>query len=793
MSLIFFSAWLFGCGGLGNSPKPPAASPQTTLVSSVPSINPGQPATLTWTSANATSVSISPSVGTPPLPLNGSVTVTPALTTIYTITATGASGTTPATATVTITVGSTPPPKTPPTVTLVASPTQVNSGQPSSLAWTSANATSVNIVPNVLNDELPSYPLNGSANIIPLTTTTYTITATGPGGTASATATVNVTQVPPTVNLTLLPTSILAGKPSTLSWTTVNAATLTIVDTAGHPVTVKSPQQGSCVINGTPQCATPPPATTTYTATATSPAGLTATARATLTVSNLSVTLTAHPASIRVGGASTLTFTSMNAVSLSIDHNVGIVNPPSGTVSVSPQVTTVYTITATDAGGIQATATATVAVDNGLQTLQHIIFFIQENRSFDNYFGKLGVYRSTDPTCPGCKVSDIDGIADDTTVSIPDPHGTPVHPFHSQTVCIDNLSPSWDESHADVDLHNGAYKMDGFVRVAAATGGANDPLGHRAMGYYNQTDLPYYYELATQYATSDRWFAPELANTIPNRMYLFTATSYGTTYPEVPYQNPLSTPPNQTDYNQPTIFDALDKAGVEWRYYYQDNSTFLSQFDTWNNMADRGKVRNISEYYDILSGNIHPGEDPTLAPVVFIERGSGSAGTDEHPDAGKSIQTGAAAAANIINAFIASKYYATGAFILSYDEPGGLYDHVAPAVATPPDSLAPSLQPPPDGTPVTPGDFKSTGMRLPFILVSPYVKAHYVSHTPMDNTAILKFIEDRFAPGTNLTARDGAQSPMLEFFDFSNPSLLIPPPLPTQPTNGTCNPTLETH
>ena len=329
------------------------------------------------------------------------------------------------------------------------------------------------------------------------------------------------------------------------------------------------------------------------------------------------------------------------------------------------------------------------------------------------------------------------------------------------------------------DKKNGVYKLDGFVKTGAHEGGAggqaNDPLGHRAMGYYDQRDLPYYYELATQYATSDRWFAPVLANTLPNRMYLFTGTSFGTTYPEVPAPG---------TYLQKTIFQALNDAGVSWRYYYQDDSSFFFQYiqaagGSLDSLAQN--VRNISEYFDILAGRVPPSGDRSLAQVVFIERGSGSAETDEHPDSGKNVQYGAVASSNIINSFLASSYYATSAFILTYDEPGGLFDHVMPQPQVAPDAQPPSLQSPDGGrTQVIPGDFLETSFRLPFILISPYVKPHYVSHTVRDETAILKFIEDRFNV-PSLTARDAAQPDMLEFFDFSNPALLTPPALPVQP------------
>ncbi len=786
--IFSLALWLSGCVGVGSKLVPVGSLPQVTLQAASGTINNGQSTTLSWTSTNATSVTISPSVGTN-LPLSGSQVVQPTATTTYTITATGAAGT--ATATFTITVNG--PVIPPPTVTLSANPAAINSGQPTTLSWTSTNAVSVSIAPAINTDELTTLPVNGSAQVIPTATTTYTITATGNTGavpmTATATATVTVTQVPPTLQLTLNPTNIVSGKSSTLSWSTVNAATLTIVDSANNPITVASPQQGSAIVK--------PTTTTTYTATATSPGGLTTTQTVTLNVSTLSVTLSANPTSIKVGQSSTLTFSSMNAVKLSIDNNAPAINPPNGTVSVSPTATTVYTITATDAGGLTTTATATVNVDNGMQNIQHIIFFVQENRSFDNYFSKLGGYRANDPFSGQSygAVGDIDGIPDDTKFFNPDPTGKHINPFHQKALCIDVTSPSWDESHADVDKQsNGTYKMDNFVKVAAQTGGTLDPQGHRAMGYYDQSDLPYYYELATQYATSDRWFAPVLANTIPNRMYLFTATSYGTTYPEAPTPGA---------YLQKTIFQELRDNNILWRYYYQDDSSFLSQYiaaaedpNTHTGPLDdmKGNIRPISEYYTLLSGGtVVPSGDTVLPQVVFIERGSSSANTDEHPDSGKNVQYGAAASSNIINALLASKYYATSAFFLTYDEPGGLFDHVPPQAATAPDNQPPSPNGPP-GTHVDPGDFMTTSMRVPFILISPYAKPHFVSHTVRDNTAILKFIEDRFTL-PSLTMRDAAQPDLLEFFDFSQPSLLTPPKLPVQPgptdPHANCNQNLE--
>jgi phospholipase C len=347
---------------------------------------------------------------------------------------------------------------------------------------------------------------------------------------------------------------------------------------------------------------------------------------------------------------------------------------------------------------------------------------------------------------------------------LPNTQGQPVHPFHYQTVCTENLSPAWNESHADVD----GGLMDGFMRTSTSVSSTIDPTGTRAMGYYDQSDLPYYYEAAARFATSDRFFSPALTNTVPNRLYMFTATSFGNAFPP--------TPPSG-GFTQPTIFAHLDQAGVSWRYYYQDalSSALIQQFSIYK--TDAAKVVPIANWAnDVLN-------ESTLPSVIFVERASQSA-RDEHP--GANIQAGAADAANIINALMSSPSWQSSALILAYDEGGGLYDHVLPAREVLPDSLVPKLK-----STDKPGAFNQTGFRVPMIVFSPWAKPSFVSHTTRDYTSILRLIEDRFnvAP---LTLRDANADNMMEFFDFSGvPPLLTPPTLPLQPTNGNCQQNME--
>src|SRR5215472_3063880 len=144
----------------------------------------------------------------------------------------------------------------------------------------------------------------------------------------------------------------------------------------------------------------------------------------------------------------------------------------------------------------------------------------------------------------------------------------------------------------------------------------------------------------------------------------------------------------------------------------------------------------------------------------------------------------------MINALIKSTAWPDSVFILTYDEGGGLYDHVPPIKVPAPDNVPPQTQNVPFT--VLPGDFTDSGFRVPFVMVSPWVKPNYVSHVNTDTTSILKLIEARFHLSP-LTGRDGsaAISDLTDFFDFSTPHLLTPPPLPAQPTNGTCDKTKE--
>ena len=410
-------------------------------------------------------------------------------------------------------------------------------------------------------------------------------------------------------------------------------------------------------------------------------------------------------------------------------------------------------------------------------SINHIILFMQENRSFDHYFGQLNAYRAKqNPPLP----QDVDTWGPNKTpagVSTPgfDPttvfgQGPPIPAFHMQSACSENATASWDESHVSFNLKNGnnnlgPFLMNGFAFVQGhfardeAAKGNNfvDLTGKRAMGYYDDSDLPFYYFMASNFATSDRWFSPVPTRTQPNRIYWMAATSQGHIFA------PASQLPAKT------IFQSLDEHNITWKIYEASGNTYFNFFSY--SLTHKANVVPLTQYFTDLKNN-------TLPQVAYIETGvevgeTSTSAVDEHPN--DNVQTGAQFAATLINGLMQSPSWKDSVFIQTYDEGGGFYDHVPPMTEVNPDGIAPILGP---------GDFSGidnftlSGFRVPMMVISPFSKKNFVSHTPMDFTAALKLIETRFGLPA-LTARDAAMPDMTEFFDFTtNTGPWATPPTP---------------
>ncbi|HWG20543.1 MAG TPA: alkaline phosphatase family protein [Terracidiphilus sp.] len=677
----------------------------------------------------------------------------------------------------------------------------------------------------------------------------------------------------PTVSITASSSTISAGQSDTLTVTETNAASIKVTGSNGTSYTL--PYNGGKIT-------VTPSSTTTYTATATNSSG-SATAQATITVTAgaPTVSITAKNSSITAGSSDTLTVTATNATKVVVTGSNGssyTLSSTGGTVTVTPTSTTTYTADASNAS-TTVSAETTITVTSASIPINHVIFMLQENHSFDDYFGMLNPYKKANGWETGSDGKEylVDGIDDKlNTIKNEDDEGTYYYLYKLRSTCIDDDSSDWLASYGDVNRYNFAttrpINMDGFVHTAEGfakscaasgkcSGSFTDTTGERAMGYYDQEFLNYYYYMAAQFAVSDRWFSPMASKSLPNRIATFTG---GTT-------QGLVHDPGKDDHlpqlSINNIFEEMQNAGKTWKVYYTvtdggcwagspcgtgsgnlpdtsfESLSYSYKFVYANpthatctgTTQPSSVVGDSSDYYCIDPHHVTPlstyytdVKNNTLPAFAFIESGSGK--NDEHPGSGQSVLTGQSEVAKIVNALMVSASWSSSAFFFSYDEGGGPYDHVPPvphysnkntdsslgtiadisSISVNPDSYNPC--PEPNGTPTTHCDLrgidpgmKSTdapavygfaaqiGFRAPNIVISPFTRKHYVSHVPMDHTAVIKFVENRFiSSSTHLTARDAAQPNLLDFFDFTNKPWATPPtpPAPVTPTSLGYNPCL---
>jgi phospholipase C len=493
--------------------------------------------------------------------------------------------------------------------------------------------------------------------------------------------------------------------------------------------------------------------------------------------------MNANPTAITQGSSSTLTVAATNATQVVIsdntDSNIFTLAAAGGMQSVTPSATTIYTVTAAGPGGTTtAQSTVTVNPPGTINSVSHIIIMMQENRSFDHYFGHLNEYR-TKLGLPAI----VDDLSNAGNVSLPSWNNSGnIAPYHLLTQCLGDLSGSWQEAHNSINLtspNEGSWgtppPMNGFAAMAGGyaqhdpSSGGFDVAGMRAMGYYTADDLPFYYWAATTFATSDRWFSPALTRTQPNRMYLLAATSNGYAYPGGAGD---TTHPALNMGNVKSIFQLLQENNVTWKVYVTDNYVAgdLSAMDTYENYFPwaYGYPSNFAD------ANTFPTDaaNGTLPQVALIESGYTESGSDEHPQ--NPIDKGAQYTESMVQALMNSPSWASSVFLITYDEGGGFYDHVPPVPMPSPDGKGPYLA---SDDPT--GNFDTTGFRVPLMVISPFTKPNYVSHTNADFTAILKFIETRFGL-PSLNKRDAAQMDMTEFFDWTAPNLTSTDP-PAQP------------
>jgi phospholipase C len=381
-----------------------------------------------------------------------------------------------------------------------------------------------------------------------------------------------------------------------------------------------------------------------------------------------------------------------------------------------------------------------------LEQIDHIVVLMMENHSFDNYLGMLG--RG-------------DGFALDSggrpTNWNPTRTGQRQLAFHMANDCQLDGKPSqeWEASHEQYD--GGTNR--GFVI---------SPSGPVAMGYYDRSDLPFYYSLASTFTLADRWFCSLLGQTLPNRRYLTAATSAGMV-DDVDSQV-ARLPPNGT------IFDRLDHYGITWRDYY--HRTSLATVDVWidDPSARSPNVVSVDQFFtDAARGSL---------PGLAIVDPDYSSGSEEDP---QDIAVGETFAARVVEAVLHGPAWPKTLLVWTYDEHGGYYDHVPPPRAPAPDSIAP-LAPVGSGRGGEPAydGFHRYGFRVPAVVVSPWSRPAQVTHTTHDHTSILALVERKWNLPA-LTYRDANAADLTDFLDLGAPAMLKPPALaaPSTPA-GAC-------
>ena len=397
------------------------------------------------------------------------------------------------------------------------------------------------------------------------------------------------------------------------------------------------------------------------------------------------------------------------------------------------------------------------AATGTIQDVQHVVILMQENRSFDHYFGSLKGVR---------------GFNDANALLFPNghtdfyqPYSTSyVLPFHLQIQCQTDVDHA--ESSGLAAWDNGKWD-----RWASAK-------GPPTMGYYQRADLAFYYALADAYTVCDEYHCSAIGPTYPNRLYLMT----GMIDPTGQWGGPAldnSVPAN--GYRWTTYPERLQAAGVSWRVYQQSADYFplnaLAWFHQYTSApaGDPLRVQGISLVTNLVAAFQSDVANGTLPTVSWLVP---PWSLSEHPYF--SPANGQILVKQLLDALAANPaVYNSTVFILTYDEDGGFFDHVASPV-------------PPPGTTneFVNGEPLGLGVRVPTILVSPWSRGGYVCSQVFDHTSVIQFLEHvTGVPEPNISAwRRQVCGDLTSAFDFSNPDTnytVLPPVAPVNCGGGT--------
>lgn len=369
-----------------------------------------------------------------------------------------------------------------------------------------------------------------------------------------------------------------------------------------------------------------------------------------------------------------------------------------------------------------------VAQDAGLANLQkidHIVVLMLENRSFDHMLGYLSLEGGRD---------DIDGLREGLANDY-DGRRYPIRHLETTAILDDP-----DHSARSVDLQLGGSAMNGFVASFAGTlsrRGVEVTDPGRVMGYYDAADVPVYDHLARQFAVCDRWFSSVPGATWPNRLYAISGGA-ARSRDDLPHNRPPM-------YNQPSFVRHLDAHGVTWRWYsfevgtlrladaryklgHHDRFAFFSRENlNWKAALEIRMDAFASSFLEDAARGTLPSVswiDPNFSnfnPIGFQPN-------DDHAPA--DIKDGQELVLAVYHALATSPQWDKTMLVIAYDEHGGFYDHVPPPAAPDDNRRA----------------FGRYGVRVPALVVSPWIEPGSVAKTVFDHTSIIKTILLRFAP-----------------------------------------------
>ncbi|HYL70939.1 MAG TPA: alkaline phosphatase family protein [Candidatus Dormibacteraeota bacterium] len=379
-----------------------------------------------------------------------------------------------------------------------------------------------------------------------------------------------------------------------------------------------------------------------------------------------------------------------------------------------------------------------------LANIDHIIVVMMENHSFDNYFGMLPYrYPALSGRVDGWPALDSSGIPAVTQV---DASNVTQHSYRLVDGCQPlDISQSWNASHLAYD----GGQLDGFCKGSSK----------QALGFWDEQVLPFYYSLASLFPVCDRYFSSTLCQTYPNRVFAMAGTAAGLVSTDTP-------PPTVTPANG-HIFDVLEAHSIGWADYYSELPSPGLFGASWAAMREGTNLFGPSTApQGAIAAFQAACNAGTLPPIVMVEADY-QWGSEENP---QNIQVGQTFAAGVINALMSSPAWASSLLVFTYDEHGGYYDHVVPPAAlNPGDGSHPNIA-------TTYGDdYTLLGFRVPTVIVSPWAKSGFTSHTVYDHTSILATIERKFNLPA-LTLRDANANDLSDCLVSSGPAPFATPP-----------------